>query len=85
MRLHLPTPAPIPVNLTLFRRSTGSALGDQVATTGPYADNVSGVLIEKTKLEAGVYLAIPSGYQAGLLADWRLDVWADDPFSAEMQ
>jgi len=82
-RLHLPEPLGHPINLTVFKRNTDGALGDQVATTGPYSDTLSGVCITKTKLEAGIYLFIPSTYDKGTEGAWTLNVWSDVGLSAE--
>jgi calpain-7 len=82
-RLHLPEPLGHPINLTIFKRNTDGALGDQVATTGPYSDTLSGVCITKTKLEAGIYLFIPSTYDKGTEGAWTLNVWSDVGLSAE--
>ncbi|EKD04298.1 hypothetical protein A1Q2_01329 [Trichosporon asahii var. asahii CBS 8904] len=82
-RLHLPTPGPIPINLTLFRRGVGNELGELVATSGPYVERMSGVSIGRTKLGPGVYVFVPSTYGTGELADWVLDVWADAAFSVD--
>ena len=82
-RLHLPEPLGHPINLTVFKRNTDGALGDQVATTGPYSDTLSGVCITKTKLEAGIYLFIPSTYDKGTECAWTLNVWSDVGLSAE--
>lgn len=74
------------LNLTLFRRSEGSKLGSQVATSGPYSDAVSGVRIPRTTVaEPGVYVLVVSAYEAGAAkgARWRLDVWADSTFEVE--
>jgi calpain-7 len=82
-RLHLPEPLGHPINLTIFKRNTDGALGEQVATTGPYSDTLSGVCIIKTKLEAGIYLFIPSTYDKGTEGAWTLNVWSDVGLSAE--
>jgi calpain-7 len=82
-RLHLPEPLGHPINLTVFRRNKDGALGEQVATTGPYSDTLSGVCIAKTKLEAGIYLFIPSTYDKGMEGTWTLNVWSDVGLSAE--
>jgi len=82
-RLHLPEPLGHPINLTIFKRNTDGALGEQVATTGPYSDTLSGVCITKTKLEAGIYLFIPSTYDKGTECAWTLNVWSDVGLSAE--
>ena len=82
-RLHLPQPLEYPINLTVFKRNTDGALGEQVATTGPYSDTLSGVCIAKTKLEAGIYLFIPSTYDKGTEGAWTVNVWSDVGLSAE--
>lgn len=74
----------MPVNLTVFRRTTGGGLGEQVATSGPYVEQISGVSTGRVKLDAGVYILVPSTYERGEQADWVLDMWADSSFSAEM-
>lgn len=99
-RLALTVPGPVPVNLTIFKRvasvagvaegGTGSGagdapgLGEQVATSGPYVERVSGVGLPRTKVPAGVYLAVPSTYQGGVVGGWTMDVWANVAFSAEL-
>ncbi|ODO06320.1 calpain-like protease palB/RIM13 [Cryptococcus wingfieldii CBS 7118] len=82
-RLYLPTLVPLPINLTIFKRAEGGALGEQVATTGPYADALCGVSTGKIKLEAGIYLFVPSTYEQRSRGGWTLKVWADVAISAE--
>jgi hypothetical protein len=82
-RLHLPEPLGYPINLTAFKRSTDGTLGDQVATAGPYSDTLSGVCIAKTKLDAGIYLFVPSTFDKGLQGAWTMNVWSDVSLSAE--
>ncbi|BEI82526.1 hypothetical protein CcaverHIS002_0303940 [Cutaneotrichosporon cavernicola] len=81
-RLTLPNPAPVPVNLTVFRRGTGT-LGEQVATSGPYVERVSGVSTGRVRLTPGIYVLVPSTYNA-VLDDWAVDVWADTQFGVEV-
>ena len=87
-RLFLPnsTATDIPLNLTLFNRSEGGQIGDQVATSGPYSDTVSGVRIPRLKLEAGVYVLVPSAWGAGMGVGkkWELRVWAEGPVEVEL-
>lgn len=85
-RLYLPHPpsTPLPINLTIFKRGTNNELGEQVATTGPYSDALSGVAIPRTKLESGIYLLVPSGYEKGREGAWVLHVWSDVAVSAEL-
>lgn len=83
-RLHLPNPLSHPINLTIFKRGTEGALGNQATTTGPYASSLSGVAIAKTKLDAGVYLCIPSTYEKGMEGRWTMNIWSDVSLSAEL-
>lgn len=82
-RLFLPTPSGIPINATVFKRGNGGSLGEQVATSGPYSEQTSGVKVPRTKLEPGIYIIVPSTYQRGMRADWRLNVWSDRPVELE--
>lgn len=52
-RLYLPTRSPVPINLTIFKRAQGGALGEQLVTTGPYSDSICGVSTGKMKLDSG--------------------------------
>ncbi|KAI9632395.1 calpain-like protease palB/RIM13 [Dioszegia hungarica] len=89
-RLHHPgLGQSIPLNLTLFARAEGGGIGKQIATSGAYSDQTSGVRIARTRpgvLQAGVYVLVPSGYGRGEGKGkaWRVDVWADGPFSLDM-
>lgn len=83
-RLLLPEPAPIPINLTLFTRATGALPGQMVATSGPYVERTSGVAIARTKVQAGVYLLVPSTYETGVEGEWSLELWADAALSVEV-
>jgi hypothetical protein len=60
--------------------------GDQLATSGPYSDATSGVRIPKTRLEQGVYVLVPSGYEKGIGVGgkWRVEAWCDAAFSVEV-
>ncbi|WVR04018.1 hypothetical protein IAU60_001017 [Kwoniella sp. DSM 27419] len=82
-RLLLPAPSPTPINLTVFRRAAGGGLGEQVATTGPYSDALSGVATGRVKLDQGIYILIPSSFEPSK-ADWTLKVWSDVAISVEM-
>ena len=84
MLLTHPSPTPIPLNLTVFRRAPSASLGEQVATTGPYSDALSGVMMGRIKLDAGVYLFVASAWEAGMGKglEWELRVWSDGAFSA---
>ncbi|KAK4687428.1 calpain-7, partial [Tremellales sp. Uapishka_1] len=83
-RLHLPVPSTTPLNLTLFKRGTGASLGDQVVTTGPYAESICGVSTNRFNLDRGVYLLIPSAYERGMKGDWVVNVWSNANLSAEL-
>jgi len=83
-RLYLPHPAPVPINVTVFKRAQAGGIGEQVATSGPYVEATSGVAVPRTKLAAGVYLVIPSTFESGMFAEWNLDVWADKTCTVEL-
>jgi hypothetical protein len=55
-----------------------------VATSGPYGGVITGVRIGRTKVDAGVYLAVISAFSKGTLVDWSVDVWSDVRLSAEL-
>ncbi|TFK84241.1 cysteine proteinase [Polyporus arcularius HHB13444] len=77
LRLQLSEPSPsIALNLTIFNTSTGSTLGRHIATSGPYSDVISGVVIEKLTLQPGRYLVVPSTFKPGVLAGFRLIVYS---------
>nr|ODN98585.1 calpain-like protease palB/RIM13 [Cryptococcus depauperatus CBS 7855] len=82
-RLYLPTPSPMPINMTIFKRTEGGALGQQVATTGPYSDSTCGVSTGKIRLDAGIYIAVLSTYEPSK-NEWVLKLWSDVAFAAEM-
>ncbi|TBU31057.1 hypothetical protein BD311DRAFT_657405, partial [Dichomitus squalens] len=77
-RLQLAEPSPsIALNLTVFNLPIGTgALGRHVATSGPYSDAISGVVIEKLTLQPGKYLVVPSTYKAGVQAAFRLIMYS---------
>lgn len=64
-------------------------MGEQVITSGPYNDSISGVRISRTRpglIGQGVYTLVPSTYAQGegKGRGWRVDVWADGPFELDM-
>ncbi|RPD57666.1 cysteine proteinase, partial [Lentinus tigrinus ALCF2SS1-6] len=76
-RLQLSEPSPsLALNLTVFNTSTGTTLGRHVATSGPYSDALSGVVIENLTLQPGRYLVVPSTYKPGMIAAFRLIVYS---------
>ncbi|RPD57684.1 cysteine proteinase, partial [Lentinus tigrinus ALCF2SS1-6] len=76
-RLQLSQPSPsLALNLTVFNTSTGSTLGRHVATSGPYSDALSGVVIENLTLQPGRYLVVPSTYRPEMIAAFRLVVYS---------
>ena len=81
LRLQLAEPSSyssVALNLTVFNPPTGAgALGRRVATSGPYSDAVSGVLIEQLTLQQGRYLVVPSTYNTGVEAGYRLIVYSN--------
>ncbi|KAI0753163.1 hypothetical protein C8Q80DRAFT_1097736, partial [Daedaleopsis nitida] len=79
LRLQLAESEPsIALNLTLFNATTGSSgtLGRHIATSGPYSDAISGVLIDKVSLQPGRYLIVPSTYKPGVLASFKLIMYS---------
>lgn len=61
-------------------------MGDQLATSGPYSDGLSGVCTGKEKLDAGVYLLVVSTWEVamGQGLGWEVKVWSDGPLSAAL-
>ncbi|KAK8861370.1 hypothetical protein IAR55_002189 [Kwoniella newhampshirensis] len=82
-RLYLPQPSPTPINLTIFKRGLDGTLGEQIATTGPYADTLTGVCTRRVKLDSGIYVFVPSTYEASK-SDWIMKIWSDVAISAEL-
>lgn len=77
---------PVPLNLTLFARGPGGQLADQIATSGPYADAISGVKVDRTRVKAGVYVLVPSAWERGMAvgSKWEVKVWSDGPLEVEV-
>ncbi|KAJ9115525.1 hypothetical protein QFC22_005286 [Naganishia vaughanmartiniae] len=76
LQLATTTGTPIPISVTIFKRGPSGSLKRQVATSGPYADPISGVLIPQTDLEAGIYVVVPSTYAGGTEASYFISVYA---------
>ena len=76
LRLRLLEPGHIPLNVTIFQRRPGGKLGDQVATSGPYADTTSGVSA-RAQLAPGIYLVVLSTYSGGVCAGFQLTAFGD--------
>ncbi|WWC87652.1 uncharacterized protein L201_002542 [Kwoniella dendrophila CBS 6074] len=81
-RLFLPLPSPTAINLTIFRRDTGGGLGEQICTTGPYSDVISGVSTGKVILDKGIYVFVPSSYEP-VKGKWTMKIWSDVAISVE--
>ncbi|KAI0827990.1 hypothetical protein BC628DRAFT_1432146 [Trametes gibbosa] len=64
------------LNLTIFHASVGATASTHVATSGPYSDATSGVVIPQTTFQPGRYLAIPSTYNPGIQAGFVLIVYS---------
>ncbi|EGO00763.1 hypothetical protein SERLA73DRAFT_178686 [Serpula lacrymans var. lacrymans S7.3] len=78
-RLQLVKASPsISVNLSLFQ-SSDVALGQCIATSGPYSDAVSGVDIPQVSLATGVYLLVPSTYNPGIQVAFRMILYSTAP------
>ncbi|EJD46911.1 cysteine proteinase [Auricularia subglabra TFB-10046 SS5] len=80
-RLQLTSRSPnAAINLTLFEWDEArKKLGRQIATSGPYAERVSGALIQHSKLQPGRYCLVPSTYVPGLCINFRLVVYSTAP------
>ncbi|UZJ53240.1 hypothetical protein CBS101457_002560 [Exobasidium rhododendri] len=61
------------INVAIFTKSERR----EVVSSGPYSDPPCGVSIDETRLEAGDYLVVVSTYDAGVAADFTLDVYSD--------
>ena len=57
-------------------------LGALVATSGPYADTVSGVVTETTNVQAGSYAIIPSTFTSEICVPFKLTVYTSSPGTA---
>ncbi|KAH9889397.1 hypothetical protein C8Q73DRAFT_653542, partial [Cubamyces lactineus] len=76
-RLQLTKPSPAAsLNLTIFNAETTSVSGTHLATSGPYSDAISGVVIQQTTFQPGRYLLVPSTYNPGILTDFVLIVYS---------
>ncbi|KAJ3487156.1 hypothetical protein NLI96_g3727 [Meripilus lineatus] len=64
------------INLTLFSLGEPRKLGPHIATSGPYSDAVSGVVIPQTTMKAGNYLLIPSTFSPGIEAGYLLIIYS---------
>jgi calpain-7 len=76
LQLAAPTSYAIPISIALFKRGPSGTLKDQVSTSGPYTDPVSGVVTPQTFLEAGIYVVVPSTYAARVEAGFTISVYA---------
>lgn len=78
--------AVIPLNATLFKRGRSGTPGEQTATSGPYSDTMYGVLVPKTRIEAGVYVLVISPWERGmgLGQKWEARIWTDGPLEVEL-
>ena len=76
VRLQTTQAGPPPsINVTVFNSSATSVLGSHVATSGPYTDAVCGVATPKTAIQAGTYFVIPSTYNPGIEAKFKLLIY----------
>ncbi|KAI0326343.1 cysteine proteinase [Cubamyces sp. BRFM 1775] len=76
-RLQLTKPSPTAsLNLTIFNATAASTSGTHLATSGPYSDAISGVVIQQTTFQPGRYLLIPSTYHPGIITDFLLIVYS---------
>ncbi|KAI0359564.1 cysteine proteinase, partial [Trametes cingulata] len=76
-RLQLAKPFPTAsLNLTVFDASTGASSSIHVATSGPYSDATSGVVIPQRTYQPGRYLAVPSTHSPGIRTSFVLIVYS---------
>ncbi|OBZ69552.1 Calpain-like protease palB/RIM13 [Grifola frondosa] len=64
------------LNITLFHATRSAALGTHVVTSGPYSDAISGVVTPRITLQPGKYIAIPSTYNPGIRASFKMIVYS---------
>lgn len=77
IRLQLTPPfTPTFLNVTLYPSSRNGSLGNYVATSGGYGDMLSGVSTPQINVGAGNYWIIPSTYNPGVEAAFRLFVYS---------
>ncbi|KAJ9097859.1 hypothetical protein QFC19_006651 [Naganishia cerealis] len=76
LQLAATTGTPIPISIAIFKRGPSGSLKEQVATSGPYADPISGVVCPQTHFEAGIYVLVPSTYASGTEANYVISVYA---------
>jgi hypothetical protein len=76
IRLQLMRPSTASLNITLFPSSSEDSLGTHIITSGPYSDAVSGVATPLVSVTPGKYLLIPSTYNPGVQAAFRLTVYS---------
>lgn len=76
LQLSSPSSTSIPISIAIFKRGPAGSLKDQVATSGPYADTISGVVTPETLLEAGLYVIVPSTYAANVEESFTINVYA---------
>jgi calpain-7 len=62
-----------PINVAVFHKATRR----EVVSSGPYADAVCGVAIEECRLQPGDYLVVVSTYEAGITANFTLEMYSD--------
>ncbi|EKM60408.1 uncharacterized protein PHACADRAFT_167770 [Phanerochaete carnosa HHB-10118-sp] len=76
IRLQLANPGIIiSLNVTLFLLTSAKSLGSLVATSGPYADSVCGVVLGPITAQAGSYAIVPSTFNPGVCTSFRLLVF----------
>ncbi|KAL4248263.1 peptidase C2 family protein [Abortiporus biennis] len=64
------------INVTLFQLTDKNTLGPHLATSGPYSDSVSGVITPQVTLQPGNHVIVPSTYNPGIEASFRLIVYS---------
>ncbi|KAI8978288.1 hypothetical protein BD414DRAFT_495116 [Trametes punicea] len=70
------SPPTASLNLTLFKILAMARSGAIMATSGPYSDAISGVVIPQMTLQPGRYILVPSTYSPGIQADFVLVIYS---------
>ena len=81
VRLQLTKHSPgIALNATIYSHSPDNEASQrQIATSGPYSDNISGVVTPQVTLAPGRYLLVVSTYDPGMHSEFQLLVFSKKP------
>ncbi|KAG8959966.1 hypothetical protein FRC00_001028, partial [Tulasnella sp. 408] len=74
---HVDAPSGTAINLTIFRKDDAGEMGEQVVTSGSYADAVCGVATSPLQVQGpAVYSAIVSTFDPGVEARFELTAYS---------